>query len=101
MHSDVEGRIVTALAGRDRGRSFVVTAAEPDGFVMLVDGDTRCFCRPKKKKLKHLQKTNKVSGISENSNFFKRFFLLLFCSILTESSKHENGQVCLYKPFIN
>ena len=55
MHSDVEGRIVTALAGRDRGRSFVVTAAEPDGFVMLVDGDTRCFCRPKKKKLKHVE----------------------------------------------
>ena len=55
MHSDVEGRIVTAIAGRDRGRSFVVTAAEPDGFVMLVDGDTRCFCRPKKKKLKHVE----------------------------------------------
>ena len=55
MHSGVEGRIVTALAGRGRGRSFVVTAAEPDGFVMLVDGDTRCFSRPKKKKLKHVE----------------------------------------------
>lgn len=55
MHSEAEGRIVTALAGRDRGRSFVVTAAEPDGFVMLVDGDTRCFSRPKKKKLKHVE----------------------------------------------
>ena len=55
MHSDVEGRIVTALAGRDRGRSFVVTAAEPDGFVMLVDGETRRFARPKKKKLKHVE----------------------------------------------
>ena len=55
MHSDVEGRIVTALAGRDRGRSFVVTAAEPDGFVMLVDGDTRKLSHPKKKKLKHVE----------------------------------------------
>ncbi|MBR5292663.1 MAG: KOW domain-containing RNA-binding protein [Clostridia bacterium] len=55
MHSDVVGRIVTALSGRGRGRSFVVTAAEPDGFVMLVDGDTRCFGRPKKKKLKHVE----------------------------------------------
>ena len=55
MHSDVEGRIVTALSGRDRGRNFVVTAAEPEGFVMLVDGKTRCFARPKKKKLKHVE----------------------------------------------
>ena len=55
MHSEAEGRIVTALAGRGRGRSFVVISAEPDGFVMLVDGDTRCFSRPKKKKLKHVE----------------------------------------------
>ena len=55
MHSDVEGRIVTALSGRDRGRSFVVTAAEPEGFVMLSDGETRRFGRPKKKKLKHVE----------------------------------------------
>lgn len=55
MHSEVEGRIVTALAGRDRGRSFVVTAAEPEGFVMLADGDTRRLSRPKKKKLKHVE----------------------------------------------
>lgn len=55
MHSEVVGRIVTALAGRDKGRNFVVTAAEPEGFVMLSDGDTRHLSRPKKKKLKHVE----------------------------------------------
>ncbi|MBQ4611072.1 MAG: KOW domain-containing RNA-binding protein [Clostridia bacterium] len=55
MRSEVEGRIVTALSGRDRGRTFVVAAAEPEGFVMLVDGETRRFARPKKKKLKHVE----------------------------------------------
>lgn len=55
MHSEVVGMIVTALAGRDSGRAFVVVAAEPEGFVMLADGDTRSLKRPKKKKLKHVK----------------------------------------------
>ena len=55
MHSEVVGRIVTAKAGRDRGRYFVVAAAEPEGFVMLTDGETRRMARPKKKKLRHVE----------------------------------------------
>lgn len=55
MRSEVEGMIVTAKAGRDRGRSFVAIAAEPEGFVMLSDGDTRPMSNPKKKKLKHVE----------------------------------------------
>lgn len=54
MHSDVIGRVVTAKAGRDSGRLFVVIAAEGEDFVMICDGRLRKLVRPKKKKLKHL-----------------------------------------------
>ena len=54
MRSDVIGRVVTAKAGRDSGRSFVVVAAEGEEFVMICDGGLRKSARPKKKKLKHL-----------------------------------------------
>ena len=55
MHNDIIGSIVTSKAGRDKGRTFVVTATEGEEFVMLADGETRRVSRPKKKKLKHLQ----------------------------------------------
>ena len=54
MHNDIIGSIVTSKAGRDKGRTFVVTATEGEEFVMLADGETRRVSRPKKKKLKHL-----------------------------------------------
>jgi large subunit ribosomal protein L14e len=52
MHNDIIGSIVTSKAGRDKGRTFVVTATEGEEFVMLADGETRRVS--KKKKLKHL-----------------------------------------------
>ncbi len=54
MRNNVIGCIVTSKAGRDRGRTFVVTAAEGEEYVMLSDGETRRMSNPKKKKLKHL-----------------------------------------------
>ena len=54
MHNDIIGSIVTSKEGRDKGRTFVVTATEGEEFVMLADGETRRVSRPKKKKLKHL-----------------------------------------------
>ena len=54
MHNDIIGSIVTSKGGRDKGRTFVVTATESEEFVMLADGETRRVSRPKKKKLKHL-----------------------------------------------
>ncbi len=59
------GSVVCSKAGRDKGKSFFVVAIE-EGYAYLVDGDTRKTDNPKKKKLKHLQKTNYVSDfISE------------------------------------
>lgn len=59
------GSVVCSKAGRDKGKNFFVVAID-EGYAYLVDGDTRKTDNPKKKKLKHLQKTNYVSDfISE------------------------------------
>ena len=50
-----EGRLVTATAGRDRKRSFVVIGVPEEGYVLMADGRTRRLDHPKKKKTKHLR----------------------------------------------
>lgn len=51
------GSLVYSIAGRDKGSLFLVL--ERDGeFVYLADGKTRRCENPKKKKLKHINKTN-------------------------------------------
>lgn len=60
---DIEkGSLVYSRAGRDKGTLFVVLAIEGD-WVYLADGDTRRAQKPKKKKLKHINKTNKVAEL--------------------------------------
>lgn len=48
------GRVVTSKAGRDKGRSFLITGVIDDNHVSVVDGTLRKLSNPKKKKLKHL-----------------------------------------------
>ena len=48
------GDFVVSLAGRDRGRTFIVTEVCGDGYVMIVDGKLRKVDKPKRKKLKHV-----------------------------------------------
>ena len=50
-----EGRLVTATAGRDRKRHFVVIGIPEEGYVLMADGRTRRLDHPKKKKTKHLR----------------------------------------------
>jgi ribosomal protein L14E/L6E/L27E len=57
----VPGQLVISKAGRDHGRHFVVYQIVDTHFVLLVDGDLRKVENPKMKKLKHVQKTNRVS----------------------------------------
>jgi len=59
------GSIVYSKAGRDKGKILLVVSVEGE-YAYVADGDLRRVDKLKKKKLKHLQKTNKVSGISEN-----------------------------------
>ena len=51
------GSLVYSIAGRDKGNLFMVLKAEGD-FVYLADGDVRRAENPKKKRLKHINKTN-------------------------------------------
>ena len=54
-----KGMLVYSKAGRDKGKLFVVLDTKDD-FVYLSDGDTRRIAAPKKKKIKHINRTNTV-----------------------------------------
>ena len=51
------GSLVYSIKGRDQGKLFLVLKRDGD-FVYLADGDLRRCEHPKKKKLKHVNKTN-------------------------------------------
>ena len=51
------GSLVYSIAGRDKGSLFLVLKRDDD-FVYLADGKLRRIENPKKKKLKHVNKTN-------------------------------------------
>ena len=53
------GMIVRSVAGHDKGRFLVITAADDD-FAFVADGKERKLEVPKKKRLKHLKLTNTV-----------------------------------------
>lgn len=59
MHSLLPGQLVFAKCGRDEGLPFIVVKVETD-YVYLADGKHRKLENPKKKKVKHVQHTNKV-----------------------------------------
>ena len=61
------GSLVYSIAGRDKGVLFLVLKREGD-FVYLADGKLRRTENPKKKKLKHVNKTNTLLEIGEVSN---------------------------------
>lgn len=52
-----EGLVVKSRAGRDNGQLYLVIRTDGD-FVYVANGDTRKIEAPKKKKLKHIQKTS-------------------------------------------
>lgn len=51
------GSYVTSKAGHDQGQLYIVVKAEED-FVYLCDGRLKTIEKPKKKRLKHIQRTN-------------------------------------------
>ncbi len=58
-----EGCVVRSISGRDAGGFFVVLQTEGD-FAWIADGKVRKLAKPKKKRLKHLRKTNAVIELS-------------------------------------
>lgn len=49
------GGICESLQGRDKNRFYIISAVNPDGSVMVVDGNFKKFAAPKKKNPKHLR----------------------------------------------
>ena len=62
-----KGSVVKALAGRDKGGTFIVLAVEDDHAV-IADGKRRRIQHPKRKKLKHLAPTHTVYDGSIETN---------------------------------
>lgn len=53
------GQVVRSAAGRDKGRIFLIVE-RADEFVKICDGERRKIEKSKRKKKKHLKKTNHV-----------------------------------------
>lgn len=54
------GQVVRSLAGRDKGHLFLVIEKVDDRHVVVSDGKYRKVDKGKKKKVKHLKKTNYI-----------------------------------------
>lgn len=54
------GQVVCSRAGRDKGRFMVVVENLDNKYVLISDGTTHKIDKPKKKKVKHLAKTNHI-----------------------------------------
>ncbi len=70
------GDIVISKAGRDKKRSLIVLECLDENYVLLVDGDLRKLDRPKKKKVIHLQKTNRKTERLEEAKTSRNNALL-------------------------
>lgn len=59
--NDLEiGQIVRSTAGRDKGSWLLVIDIIDDDYVFVCNGSNRKVSNPKKKKIKHLARTNRV-----------------------------------------
>ncbi|NLP00521.1 MAG: RNA-binding protein [Clostridiaceae bacterium] len=55
------GRYAWSKSGRDKDRLFIIIGIYDDQHVLIADGEYRRVENPKKKKLKHLNITNKIA----------------------------------------
>ncbi len=69
------GRYVWSKAGRDKGHLFIIISILDDQHVMVADGSLRRVSNPKKKKLKHLNITNKAAEDIQRTISIKRRLL--------------------------
>ena len=54
------GQVVRSTAGRDKGQFMVVVAVVDENFTLVCNGKLRKVSNPKKKRIKHLAKTNHI-----------------------------------------
>ena len=60
------GQVVRSKAGRDKGQFMVVIGQIDKNYVVISNGRRRSASHPKKKKIKHLAKTNYIDDKSRN-----------------------------------
>ena len=61
MNELMVGQVVRSKAGRDKGQFMVVLSIIDDNYVYVSNGELRKVGKPKKKKIKHLSKTNHIT----------------------------------------
>ncbi|MCJ7806153.1 MAG: KOW domain-containing RNA-binding protein [Clostridia bacterium] len=59
------GQLVRSLAGRDKGKHYLVLRETSPVYVLLVDGRSRPVDRPKKKNKAHLQHYERKADLGE------------------------------------
>ncbi len=59
------GQLVRSLAGRDKGKHYLVLRELDHKYVLVVDGHRRPVARPKKKNKAHLQHYKRRAGLEE------------------------------------
>ncbi len=59
------GQLVRSLAGRDRGKHYLVLREVDQRTVLLVDGYSRPLSKPKKKNKAHLQHYDRKADLGE------------------------------------
>lgn len=59
------GQLVRSLAGRDKGKHYLVLLELDSRNVLLVDGRSRTIARPKKKNIAHLQHYERRASLDE------------------------------------
>ena len=59
------GQLVRSLAGRDKGKHYLVLREIDHKYVLLVDGSGRPLDRPKKKNKAHLQPYERRANLGE------------------------------------
>lgn len=57
------GQIVKSNSGRDKNKLFIVTRLSENGYVYVVDGESRTVQKPKRKNTKHLYDMKHVASI--------------------------------------
>lgn len=54
-----QGQVVYSKSGHDKSLPFIVISVDDD-YLLLADGKLRTLEHPKRKKIKHVQKTNYI-----------------------------------------
>ena len=82
------GQLVRSLAGRDKGKHYLVYRMLDDRYVLLVDGHSRPISRPKKKNRVHLQHYERLvdlEKISEGNELNDDLILKVLKGLVSDS----------------